>query len=167
MLGHRAVYFHHNVVGAKIFFQPAIGPFCRRSNFVAFCFMGQHWNDFFATSFLINDRCMSKLPTYFINPFIIVGGIHQVIQVGDFVASQLDQRDGNLAIMYRSRGNKGTDRQARIVYIQVQLVAIPRCPVALGIFLGASVTFGRQFLDGLSFVISSVLLLSWQVSPCQ
>src|ERR1035437_4831935 len=138
---------NHDIVGSKVFLESAVSPLCCRSPFVALRFVGCHWNNFFATPIFVNDRNMIELSACLIDPCCIICGIHQIVEIGYFAAGQLYERYGNLAIVQRSRGDKRTDRQADIGYIQMQLEAIPASFVSLGVHLGATVASGWKFTD--------------------
>ena len=68
---------------------------------------------------------MAKLPAGLFYQLGVVGGIHQIVEGGYFVTGQFDQRRSHLAVMQRGRGDKGADRQADIIGIQMLLVAVP------------------------------------------
>ena len=87
--------------------------------------MGRHGDNLLATSILINNRDMTKLPAGLFNQLSVIAGIHQIIEVGHLVTGHFDQWNRHLAVMERGRGDQGTDRQANIIGIQMQLVAVP------------------------------------------
>jgi len=68
---------------------------------------------------------MTKFPTGLFNQLSVIRGIHQVVEVRYFSAGHFDQRDSCLTIMQRDRGDNGTDRQADIIGVQMQFIAVP------------------------------------------
>jgi hypothetical protein len=63
----------------------------------------------------------------------IIGAVHQVVEVGHTAGGHRRQRDRNLAVVQRSGGQHGADRQIAIGYIEMQLVADPADRMALGV----------------------------------
>src|SRR5208337_4408028 len=70
---------------------------------------------------------------------IVVGAVHQVIQVGDFRGGHGGERNGDLAVMDGGCGEHATDRDLAVRGVDMQLVADPGFLMALGVALGADI----------------------------
>ena len=79
--------------------------------------------------------------------FRVVGGVHQVIQIGRPLGRQGRQRNGGLAVVQGGGRQETTDRNLAVGHVQVQLVADPSGLVALAVLLHAHVTLGRQVVE--------------------
>ena len=76
---------NHDVVGSKVLLESAVCPLCNGAPFVALCFVGCHWDNFFATTIFVNDRNMVELSACLIDPCGIICSIHQIVAIGYFV----------------------------------------------------------------------------------
>ena len=90
---------YHDIVGAKVLFESAVCPLRNGAPFVAFCFVGCHWDNFFAATVFVDDWNMIILPACLIDTCGIIGSIHQIVEIGHFVAGQFYERYSNLAIV--------------------------------------------------------------------
>ena len=99
--GYLAVPLDHDIAGTEVFFQPTVRPFRTRSNLVTLCFVRCHGDNILASSISIGNRDMAKLPAGLCNQLGVVGGIHQIVEVGYFVTGHFDQRNSHLAVMQR------------------------------------------------------------------
>src|SRR5689334_4451003 len=75
----------------------------------------------------------------------IVGGIHDVIEPDDALLAFAGERDGDLAVMHRGRGENGGDRHHAGGDIEMELVAVPGGGEAAAVALAAGVAADRQF----------------------
>lgn len=96
---------------------------------------------------MVDKRHVVQATAMFLQILAAVGGVHQIVKIGD--AFSADQRQGNgcTAVVHRRRGQQGRDRHAAVSGIQVQLVAVPTRLVALVVALRAAIAGGGDFLE--------------------
>src|SRR3954463_13544037 len=92
----------------------------------------------------VDDRHMPKIAAALADRSVVVGGIHQVVEVGDPCRGHGGQWDGDLAVMHGSGGEHAVEGDVAIGAVDVELVADPGFAVPLGIALGADIAVPRQ-----------------------
>src|SRR4051794_2578156 len=73
----------------------------------------------------------------------IVGGVHDVIEPDDALLTFAGERDGDLAVVNRGRGENGGDRHHACGDVAMELVAIPGSGEAATVALATSVAADR------------------------
>ena len=79
----------------------------------------------------------------------IIGRVHQVIQVGDPGRSHGGQRNRDLAVIHRGRGQDTTERNPAVARVDMQFVADPGFFISLGVAFGADITGVWQVVEHL------------------
>ena len=101
----------------------------------------------------VDDRLMAERAAVVMNGGGVVGGVHEIVEIGNPRAGHGHQGNGDLTVVNGSRGQHAGDGDLAAGDIDMQLVADPGLLVALAVFLGADVAGGGQLgehlVDGL------------------
>ena len=81
----------------------------------------------------------------------VIGGVHEIVEIGDARAGHGHQGNGDLTVVNGGRGQHAGDGDLAAGDVDMQLVADPGLLVALAVFLGADIAgfgqFGEHLVD--------------------
>ncbi|HVC61602.1 MAG TPA: hypothetical protein VND19_14720, partial [Acetobacteraceae bacterium] len=90
---------------------------------------------------------MTEVTAVLFDRRIVVGAVHQIVEVGDPRRGHGGERNGELAVMHGRRGERATDRYLAIRDVDAQLIADPGLLVSFGIALDPDIAVPWQFAE--------------------
>src|ERR1039458_9714140 len=91
----------------------------------------------------IDDRNMADITAVLLDRRIVVGAVHQIIQVGDPPGGHGGEWNGELAVMHGCGREHATDGDTAVRAVDMQFVADPGFLVSLGIALDTDIAVPR------------------------
>src|SRR5271165_326478 len=106
----------------------------------------------------VDDGGVAERPALGVDRGGVVGGVHEIVEIGDAGARHSHQGDGDLAVVDGGRGQYAGDRDLAAGHVDVEFVPGPGLFVALAVFLAADVAGGRQVGEHLAEVLRDLPL---------
>src|SRR5271154_3594167 len=92
----------------------------------------------------VDDGGVAERPALIVDGGGVVGGVHEIVEIGDAGAGHGHQGNGDLAVVDGGRGQHAGDRDLAAGHVDVEFVPGPGLFVALAVFLAADVAGGGQ-----------------------
>src|SRR5271165_4915336 len=93
----------------------------------------------------VDDRRVAERTAVVMNGGGVVGGVHEIVEIGNPRAGHGHQGNGDLTVVNGGRSQHAGDGDLAASDVDMQLVADPGFLVALAVFLGADIASGGQF----------------------
>src|SRR5271166_3917779 len=106
----------------------------------------------------VDDGGVAERPALVVDRGGVVGGVHEIVEIGDAGARHGHQGNGDLAVVDGGRGQHAGDRDLAAGHVDVEFVAGPGLFVALAVFLAADVAGGGQVGEHLAEVLHDLPL---------
>ena len=145
--------------GAEFVFQSGVDAFGHGAKIVDQVVGVGHVDEFHALDFsapfglgfvlgakvAVDDRSMAERLALVMDGGGVVGGIHEIVEIGDAGAGHGHQGNGDLTVVDGGRGQHAGDRDLAAGHVEVEFVPGPGLLVALAVFLAAdSQAVGRS-----------------------
>src|SRR5208283_2586085 len=92
----------------------------------------------------VDDRRVAERTAVVMNGDGVVGGVHEIVEIGNPRAGHGHQGNGDLTVVNGGRSQHAGDGDLAASDVDMQLVADPGFLVALAVFLGADIAGGGQ-----------------------
>ena len=119
-----------------------------------------------AARIVVDQRDMAEATAVLMQFEAAIGGIHDVVEIGDALRADQRQRNGGAAVVHRRGREQRCNRHTTVGGVQVQLVAIPADFVPLGIALGAAVARRGDVLEHLRQALLALALEGRHLGGC-
>src|SRR5208337_1500199 len=106
----------------------------------------------------LDDGGVAERPALVVDRGGVVGGVHEIVEIGDAGARHGHQGNGDLAVVDGGRGQHAGDRDLAAGHVDVEFVPGPGLFVALAVFLAADVAGGGQVGEHLAEVLHDLPL---------
>src|SRR5271165_3439784 len=106
----------------------------------------------------VDDGGVAERPALVVDRGGVVGGVHEIVEIGDAGAGHGHQGNGDLAVVDGGRGQQAGDRDLAAGHVDVEFVAGPGLFVALAVFLAADVAGCGQVGEHLAEVLRDLPL---------
>src|SRR5271165_1533502 len=106
----------------------------------------------------VDDGGVAERPALIVDGGGVVGGVHEIVEIGDAGARHGHQGNGDLAVVDGGRGQHAGDRDLAAGHVDVEFVPGPGLFVALAVFLAADVAGGGQVGEHLAEVLRDLPL---------
>src|SRR5271166_361261 len=106
----------------------------------------------------VDDGGVAERPALVVDRGGVVGGVHEIVEIGDAGARHGHQGNGDLAVVDGGRGQHAGDRDLAAGHVDVEFVPGPGLFVALAVFLAADVAGGGQVGEQLAEVLHDLPL---------
>src|SRR5271166_4692038 len=106
----------------------------------------------------VDDGSVAERPALIVDGGGVVGGVHEIVEIGDAGAGHGHQGNGDLAVVDGGRGQHAGDRDLAAGHVDVEFVPGPGLFVALAVFLTADVAGGGQVGEHLAEVLRDLPL---------
>src|SRR5271166_560185 len=106
----------------------------------------------------VDDGGVAERPALVVDRGGVVGGVHEIVEIGDAGARHGHQGNGDLAVVDGGRGQHAGDRDLAAGHVDVEFVPGPGLFVALAVFLAADVAGGGQVGEHLAEVLRDLPL---------
>src|SRR5271166_6495035 len=106
----------------------------------------------------VDDGGVAERPAVVVDRGGVVGGVHEIVEIGDASAGHGHQGNGDLAVVDGGRGQQAGHRDLAAGHVDVEFVPGPGLFVALAVFLAADVAGGGQVGEHLAEVLRDLPL---------
>src|SRR5271166_1441066 len=106
----------------------------------------------------VDDGGVAERPAVGVDRRGVVGGVHEIVEIGDAGAGHGHQGNSDLAVVDGGRGQHAGDRDLAVCHVDVEFVPGPGLFVALAVFLAAEVAGGGQVGEHLAEVLRDLPL---------
>ena len=113
----------------------------------------------------VDDRSVAQRPALVVDRGGVVGGVHEIVEIGDAGARHGHQGNGDLAVVDGGRGQHAGDWDLAAGHVDVEFVPGPGLFVALAVFLAADVAGGGQVGEHLAEVLRDLPLETRRLRP--
>ena len=113
----------------------------------------------------VDDRSVAQRPALVVDRGGVVGGVHEIVEIGDAGAGHGHQGNGDLAVVDGGRGQHAGDWDLAAGHVDVEFVPGPGLFVALAVFLAADVAGGGQVGEHLAEVLRDLPLETRRLRP--
>ena len=113
----------------------------------------------------VDDRGVAQRPALVVDRGGVVGGVHEIVEIGDAGAGHGHQGNGDLAVVDGGRGQHAGDWDLAAGHVDVEFVPGPGLFVALAVFLAADVAGGGQVGEHLAEVLRDLPLETRRLRP--